>query len=167
MKQLKNSLLSNATLKIFSLIFGSSMWMILNNHHARTIELQVPVCLFDQKANQEIIAPSDIVIALNGKRKDLQTLDMQSLAVHINAQKFMQGTHSLIVDSSTLFLPNSVKLVHYTPSNSVIKVVDHTIIKNECVQEEKIVQNKSENTSLVTLIDKEIAHNQNVLMHPA
>lgn len=122
MKRLKNSLMSNATLKIVSLIFGSSFWMILNNNHARTIELQVPICFYNTQENKEIEAPHEISIALQGKRKDLETLDLQTLAVHINAQTLHGGMHPLFVDSTTLFLPNSVKLLHYTPSNSVVKV---------------------------------------------
>jgi hypothetical protein len=138
--------------------------MILNNQHTRTIELKVPVCLFDQKPEHDITIPTDIVIGLNGKRKDLQTLDVQSLAVHINAQKLCHGEHALIVDSSTLFLPSSVKLVHYMPSNNVIQVIDNS---RDAEAKNATDGNLSHNASLVTLLNSETTQNKTGQTHSA
>jgi len=122
MSHLKNSLLSNATLKVVSLLFGSCFWIALNNQFSRNLELNVPVCFYEQSNEKYISAPSTVTITLNGKRQDLQTIDVNSLAVHINAQELHNGVNHLVVDHTTLFLPHAVKLVHYTPANSVINV---------------------------------------------
>lgn len=120
----KNSLTSNITLKTVSCILGLSFWIVLDSYVSRVITLDVPICFYEQQSHKEIQAASSIAITLRGKRNDLQTLDMHSLGIHINAQQLKNGINKLLIDSSTLFLPSSIKLVSYYPSNNLIIVKD-------------------------------------------
>jgi hypothetical protein len=139
--QLKNSLTSNITLKMASFLLGLSFWILLDSYTSRTITLDVPVCFYEQQAHTHIQAPSSIEVNLRGKRNDLLSLDQHSLAVHINAQHYKVGAHKLIVDQSTLFLPSSIKLVNYSPANSMILIKEKsdthllTLIQNEKTQQ--------------------------------
>ncbi len=120
--QLKNSLISNITLKMVSLLLGLSFWILLDSYTHRAITLDIPICFYEQQSNKEIQSPTSMEVCLRGKRNDFQTMNVDSLAIHINAQHLKTGVNKLIVDQSTLFLPSSIKLVSYTPSNSMIIV---------------------------------------------
>lgn len=119
---LKKSLLSNGTLKVVSLILGYAFWSFLSQSHNSTIWVDAPVSFYGQAHDTYISAPETISLALCGKRSDLRCLDINSLALHIDASKLKKGPQQLLVDSSTLFLPSSIKLVHYSPANSSITV---------------------------------------------
>lgn len=122
MLPLKRILLANAPLKIVSLIIGYTFWYIFGHAHTVTTKVQVPVCFYGTSKAFVINSPDTITVELTGKRSHLHSLDLPSLALHINAQKLQVGPNPIEITSATLFLPESIKLINYSPSNMVINV---------------------------------------------
>lgn len=118
---LKSHLTNNATLKVTSCILGYAFWTILSQSHIKTIEVEVPVCFYGN-SSYTYCAPATLHVTLAGKRTDLRCINPNTLAVHVDAQELKVGTHKLHVDNTTLFLPDTIKLVNYFPANCAIKV---------------------------------------------
>lgn len=120
---LKSLLTNNLLLKVASLIFGIGLWIILGASHTNTLYVDVPLCFYGGQ-NKEVEAPEFITVELAGKRSDLYCLDFDNLAVHLNLDEFTVGSHVIEITAEQLFLPSSVKVIHCSPSNPVIKIHD-------------------------------------------
>lgn len=113
---------NNRTLKIISGIFGYALWSLLSNGQVYNEKFHVPLCFFNIDKNQLLQAPETIEITIAGKRSVLRSLNTKQLAVHLNAQTFHVGANPIRLNDESLFLPSSLKLVHYTPANLVVQV---------------------------------------------
>lgn len=122
MAKLKNLITSNAPLKIVSCILGYTFWFIFG--HAQTIktELTVPLCFYGASQNVSIQAPETVRIELSGKRTIMQSIELENIAVHINAQELAAGSNPIAITQESLFLPDSIKLIHYSPAQIVVTV---------------------------------------------
>ena len=119
---LKKTLLSNLTLKTISLILGFCLWYFMSQSYYTEITLSVPLCFDNLPNTYSINAPEHLNVTIGGKRADLYTLDLATLHAHINMHHARHGTHELSLTNRSLFLPPSIKLVHYTPSNLCVNV---------------------------------------------
>jgi len=113
---LHKSLRSNITLKVLSFIFGFIIWCILSDYQTISIEQTIPVCFYGTPADQDVSANENIVVKISGKRKDLYWFDTASLALHIDTHNLHMGHNIVSITSSALFLPETIKLVDYSPS---------------------------------------------------
>src|SRR5580693_2934536 len=118
---LKYLLLNNAPLKIISLVLGYSFWHIATINQIITTTVTIPLC-FNLAENYTINAPEKINITLKGKRSDLYTIDISSLAAHIDATKLSLGKHGILINEHNLFLPQTISVVCYKPSNIIITI---------------------------------------------
>jgi hypothetical protein len=114
---LKNLFLSNASLKIICLFFGYSFWYIASFEHIITLQINIPLCFTEISDNYQIDAPEKIDITIKGKRSDMYALEKKSLAAHVNINKLLPGKRSIIITEQHLFLPKTITLVQYKPSN--------------------------------------------------
>lgn len=121
----QQTLLNNLFLKTTSLIIASLLWMLLSVDHKTSVTLTIPV-LFYHTENLIIEAPETISVKISGLRKDFYRL-ARPLALHIDGNALKEGTQSLSVESSLLFLPETITLIKSTPQTCPIKV--KTIIK--------------------------------------
>lgn len=119
---LKKIFLSNAQIKIISLLLGYSFWYIFSQAHIARIWVEVPICFYQLPQNFQVEAPEKIRIQLSGKRSDLYTIDMETLAFHIYMQEKTKGTHVLKLSEQQLFLPNSIKMVRCYPANIAVHI---------------------------------------------
>ncbi len=126
----KKNVWRNVPLKVISLMLGYTFWYIFGNSHTSTAWITVPLCFYNVPTAQTIRAPETISVKIAGKRSDLRSLDSAQLAIHINAEKLDPGRTVLTITNDALFLPNSIKLVHYTPSNPMVEILP----LNELVQ---------------------------------
>jgi len=117
---LKNLLLSNASLKIISLFFGYSFWYIASIHQPILFTTCVPLCFITTHNSYSLKAPEYVTVTLEGKRLDLYMLDASSLCAHTDISHLSPGTHAIILNEKNLFLPHSIKLLHYKPSNLTV-----------------------------------------------
>ncbi len=113
----------NAPLKVISLMLGYTFWYIFGNSHSSTAWITVPICFYNVAENSVIKGPETISLKITGKRSDLRSLDPEQLAIHINATQLIPGKNSLSITHNELFLPDSIKLVHYSPSNPTIELI--------------------------------------------
>ncbi len=119
--RIKTVLLGNAPLKVFSLILGYALWYIIGNAMSTTASLNVPLSFYNVPENTKVNAPESITIQIRGKRSLLRALDTDRLAIHINAQELNEETNSITLTNNMLLLPETINLVHYSPSNIVVE----------------------------------------------
>jgi YbbR domain-containing protein len=104
------------------LFFGYSFWYIASFDHTITFSTSVPLCFTAIDDNYPVNAPEKISITIRGKRSALYGLEKKDLAAHVNINKLLPGKHSIIITEQHLFLPKSVTLVDYKPSNLAITI---------------------------------------------
>jgi YbbR domain-containing protein len=117
--KLKNVVTHNALLKVISFILGFSVWFIASRNHITSKWLTVPVC-FDNHEQYSIEAPEHMMVQLTGTRATLSKLQEHECALHLDIQRLGAGRHKIPVTGATLFLPNSVNVVNYCPTNASV-----------------------------------------------
>lgn len=124
MGKLKKLVTSNVPLKVVSCILGYTFWFILG--HTQTIQtnLTVPLCFYGIPEHRKIDAPETITIELGGQRTILQSIDADQIAVHIDAQHFVEGSQPVEISQNSLFLPDSIKLIHYSPAQIIVTMLN-------------------------------------------
>ena len=120
-RQSKN--MPNLPLRIISLFLGYTFWYICGNFHTTTAWITIPLCFYNVPIENSIKAPEFLSVKITGKRTELRSLDVKELAVHINAELLREGKNFLSITPETFFLPESIKLVHYSPSNPTVEVI--------------------------------------------
>lgn len=119
---MRKTVLSNLTLKIIAFIIAYGLWSLLNHTRVIQIHADVPLCFYNGNSTDTIIAPDTVSITFSGKSSDIRMLDLHNLACHINIDDLHAGDNPLRVTEHTLFLPESINLLHYYPSNGCIVV---------------------------------------------
>jgi hypothetical protein len=104
------------TLKLLALIFGSSLWYIFSQSRTDTISLDIPLCFYGTEKIIRLDAPEKIHITLCGMRSDLASLDIEQLVAHVDACKLNPKAAYITIESHNIFLPTTIKLVHYSPA---------------------------------------------------
>lgn len=110
-------------LKLISLLLGYTFWYIFSHSHIATAWITIPLCFYNVPTHNSIRAPETVSVKIAGKRADLRSLDTHELAIHVNADKLREGKNVLTITPETIFLPESIKLVHYSPSNPTVELV--------------------------------------------
>jgi len=98
----------------------------MSYNQLQTITLNVPLCFYGNNELYSLQAPETISLSLFGYKSDLLLIPMHDLAVHIDGKNLQAGEHHLSVSADTLFLPERIKLLHYSPSPVII-----TMVKND------------------------------------
>ena len=125
-KQTKPHPLNNLSLKIVSLLFGYTLWTTISTSQKISLTLKAPLSFFHEE--QKIIdAPEYISVNLMGKRSEFYKLP-QTLAFHIDADLLSTGNNILFLDKKQLFLPPSIQLISYAPSQIQIMVKEEITI---------------------------------------
>lgn len=107
----KQHLLNNLSLSIISLLMGYALWQCMSQPYKIDATFSVPLSFYNTE-NKTIDAPDELVITLNGTRKELYKL-APNLAIHLDTNKLKMGEHPLKLFAHNLFLPESVVLLNY------------------------------------------------------
>ncbi len=118
---IKTPYLNSLALKCLALIFGYGLWHCVSTHQKIEITQKVPVCFYNTLPHQLITAPENIHIKIYGARKDLFKITFDS-ALHYDAQTLHEGAQTVPITKEQIFLPESVRLVHYKPTEITIVV---------------------------------------------
>lgn len=110
-------------LKIISLILGYTFWYILSSSHTSTAWINIPLCFYNIPEQKSVNAPEGLSVKIAGKRSELRMLDLDELAIHIDAEQLRDGRNVLAITPETIFLPEQIKLVHYSPLNPIVELV--------------------------------------------
>ena len=121
---LKSLLFNNASLKTISLFLGYSFWHVASINKIIKISATVPLYFSATPDHITVKAPETITITLQGKRSDLYGLEKESLAAHVNISRLLPGKHGIILKEHHLFLPHTISLSHYEPSNLSCTIID-------------------------------------------
>ncbi len=113
----------NVPLKVISLILGITFWYICNTYHTTTAWITVPLCFYNTSETFHIKAPENVVVKISGKRTELRNFDTSELAIHVNAAELREGKNSLNITPEIFFLPETIKLVHYSPIHPTVELI--------------------------------------------
>ncbi len=114
--RLKNLLISNAPLKVISFILGYTAWYLLGNIVTETRWYTIPLSFYNLNTELSIQAPKTIQLLLAGKRNYLKNIDINNLAAHVNGALLKEKKQAIAISHDQLFLPDSIKLIHYIPT---------------------------------------------------
>lgn len=112
---IKNLLSNNLILKTSALALGCVIWFLLNQHQYKTTCLNIPICLYNEPVDSTIQMPETITVTLAGKLIDLALINPAQLAVHIDGSSLNQSTNIIMLNDTNLFLPEPIKLLHWSP----------------------------------------------------
>ena len=101
-------------------ILGFFLWLFISSLHKTTLWVEVPVSFYNQHDTTIINAPETIQIQLSGYRNNIRTIDLNQLAVHIDAQELYEGKNPLKIKAHNLFLPDLISVVNYSPLNGCV-----------------------------------------------
>lgn len=115
-------------LKIISLLLGYWMWSCVSSYQVINYSYTVPLCFYNTQ-NKKIEAPETVTVCLRGYKVDILQLDTQQLVAHVSAHTLEEGTHYISVSDSLLLLPDTIKMVHCTPSPIKVHVSSYDSIQ--------------------------------------
>jgi hypothetical protein len=104
------------TLKILALLFGCSLWYIFSQSRTDTVSLTIPLCFYNTEKTTHLDAPEKIHVTLCGMRSELVSVCLEELVAHVDARTLNTKSSHIVIESHNLFLPASIKLVHYSPA---------------------------------------------------
>jgi|GEM_PF-1505265 len=107
-------------LKIGALVIAYGLWFTMSTAHTSSLSLSLPIGFYNTSQALHIQAPTDISLSLVGPREALAKLDINSIAVHIDAEKLSIGTHPYVITRQDLLLPAAVSLHDHVPSTVMI-----------------------------------------------
>jgi hypothetical protein len=113
---LKNSLTTKLTLKTAAFILGFSFWYILSQFRAIELSYTVPLIFYDNKTHV-LEAPETVTVCLKGYKSDFYNLDLNELAVHLNAKLLHEGKNFVQITEKHFYL---VKLSWYTINHQML-----------------------------------------------
>ncbi len=119
----KKTMWRNTSLKITALLFGYTLWYAFGQSHTSSAWITVPLCFYNVPKEVVIKGPETISLKIIGKRSELRLLDIDQLAIHINAEELAHGKNLLTFTEKSILLPEPIKLVHYSPSNPTVELV--------------------------------------------
>jgi hypothetical protein len=103
--------------KIIAVCIGIATWAAVSTLHDSTVTVTVPLCFYQtENIALNSALPQAITVTLKGPRQQLQAIDYQTLAAHVDAQT-LQPHKPLNLTAEHFFLPKSIKLVYYNPIN--------------------------------------------------
>ena len=108
-------------LKINAFIIALGIWHVTHQSEM-TLNHAIPLCFYNQSPHYHIESPECVQITLRGKKKDLDPLHLSELAFHYDCNKLALGAQTLELSKMNLFLPETIKLLHYKPSQVVVMV---------------------------------------------
>lgn len=138
---MKNHILKkllNPLYKISACIIGYSIWYCIAATQQTSIVVSVPLCFYNIPNNHTILAPEEVSITLQAKRETIHTLDGKPLVAHIDGSTLHTGENMILLTPETLFLPNSIAVLHcnYSPIKISLEPVTSGIqsIKKETLE---------------------------------
>jgi hypothetical protein len=103
-------------IKISALCMGYSLWFYTGQLYSSSQWIQVPLCFYNIPEHTRIQAPETVWVELTGKRMHVRTLDINTLAIHVNAQAYTPGKQAYNVTAQDLFLPASIAITACKPA---------------------------------------------------
>ncbi len=108
--------------RITAIFFGYCIWFFASNCVWVTKEISIPICFYQTK-NRIIQAPEYATIKITGPRNQMHHLNMSDLAINLDIADLQDGNHEIILNSSNLFLPETLKLVELIPAVIVCNIL--------------------------------------------
>jgi hypothetical protein len=103
-----------------SIIMAYSLWNLLQHTLILERTCTVPVCFYNTTSDL-IAIPDTVQIVLKGPKAELNSVDVNTLALHVNGDNVHTNNHQwLSATEGTVFVPNAVAVIHYNPARIAI-----------------------------------------------
>lgn len=117
----KLSRLHTLVLKLAALLCGYALWHTTSKYQKITITKEIPLCFYNNSPDTLIEAPDTISVTFQGNRENIFGTTFDS-AVHIDAHSLQEGDQKQTITREQIFLPESVRLLHYVPTEFALSV---------------------------------------------
>jgi hypothetical protein len=109
-------------LVLSSCLLGWLLWSIIGESYYARLKIKVPFYFYNASPEQiqALKHPETISLELEGKRRELRSVNREELAVHVNYQTLTPPLTPIIPTASMLFLPPSINVISYRPENLAI-----------------------------------------------
>lgn len=97
-----------------------SLWSFIAINNTIQIQQTIPLCVYNEHDLDSLDFPSKIQVTLQGKRKTLSLIDYKKLAAHLDGTSLKVGPNGIHISEENLFLPPTIKLVNYKPTNLIV-----------------------------------------------
>lgn len=118
MGRLKDTLLKDLWIKIFSLVFAIFLWMSIVGGESAEELFVVPLTI--KNIPQDMIISNEVIdyvnLRLRGQRGIIRTLNTKQIEVVLNLKDAVEGENSLTLFPEEIALPEGVTAVRVTPS---------------------------------------------------
>jgi YbbR domain-containing protein len=112
---------ANIPLKIVSLVFGYSFWLLLSSNQTMTRTIQIPLYLYNIPENNTFITPNTIDVTIQGRRDQLYNAEYKGVAANINAEDITQPSQAVNLAASEIVLPQHITVVDYNPREIIVQ----------------------------------------------
>jgi len=119
---IKKAVSSNITLKAMAVLMGYVLWSTMSQSQPKELWITIPVSVHSLPDNVTMHSPDTIAVHIAGRKSDLCTLDRQTLALHVDGHHLHAGNNLIPITNTTLFLPDTIKLLHYKPHHVVVTI---------------------------------------------
>ncbi len=117
----KPSRLRTLVLKAGALLCGYALWHTTSKYQKITLTKDVPLCFYNVPADIRLEAPEMISVTYQGTRENIFVTAFDS-AIHVDAQNMHEGHYTQAIAREQIFLPESVRLLHYVPTEIALSV---------------------------------------------
>lgn len=111
----KKALQTNNSLKIFATITGLLFWTMLSQSQKITVTLPVTLKIHHSSPSVIVHGPRQVYATLQGKRTELKRALTSGIFAHLDDMALQKGTHAIELTEKHLVLPQSIKVVSYSP----------------------------------------------------
>ncbi len=124
MGRLKDTLLKDLWLKIFSLVFAIFLWMSIVGGESAEELFVVPLTI--RNIPENMIISSDVIdfvnVQVRGQRALLKTLRPRQINIGLNLQDAVEGENNVTLFPEEATLPDGLSVVRINPSQLTIKM---------------------------------------------
>ncbi len=124
MGRLKDTLLKDLWLKIFSLVFAVFLWLSIVGGESAEELFVVPLTI--RNIPENMIISSDVIdfvnVQVRGQQALLRTLKPRQINVELNLQDAVEGDNNVTLFPEEVTLPDGLNVVRINPSQLTIKM---------------------------------------------
>jgi YbbR domain-containing protein len=122
--RLKDTLLKDLWLKVFSLVFAIFLWMSIVGGESAEELFIVPVTI--RNIPENMIISSDVIdfvnVQVRGQQALLKTLKPRQINIDLNLQDAVEGDNNVTLFHEEVTLPDGLTVVRISPSQLAIKL---------------------------------------------
>ncbi len=112
---LNKELTSRSLLNVLACAAGYSLWYLFSQSTVITVSLPFHVYVYNTQEQESLQAPPLVTITMQGRRSDIHYYITHHCDIHLDRESLNVGKNLVVLTENNLFLPPTLKLLHYSP----------------------------------------------------